>query len=367
MNNPRKNTMSKQTVSILCPSYNHEKYVKYFLDSLLAQTNPNWELIIVDDCSTDNNVAEIKKYTDKRIKLIQNPFNMGINCGLNRAFAESSGQYISFCASDDILCPDYIDNVFKSFQRNPDKGVLYCDLQVIDNQNMTKKGKVFATSRNDRWTILRDSFLVGNVVNSPGMVVKRNLFKKILPLDIPLSQYQDYKMHIDLLLQSDFMIMDKISVLYRKPNNQSGLSAFNDTTTRNKHLEENLLMDSFLQIHDVALLKHIFTDDLKPFGTINKETLPFILGRLAINLSHDKYKKIWGYNQIVKFINCPKNYQLVNKLYGFSYSDFLNLAHNFGKNVIQIKYQKYKHLFNASLFVIGILFIVVCILIINMI
>lgn len=366
MNNPRKNTMSKQTVSILCPSYNHEKYVKYFLDSLLAQTNPNWELIIVDDCSTDNNVAEIKKYTDKRIKLIQNPFNMGINCGLNRAFAESNGQYISFCASDDMLKPDYVENVFNCFKQNPNKKLLYCDLQIMNPDGNPKK-EFWHNPRINRYAVLNQMFFQGNCLLSPGMVIRRDLFKKFLPLDIPLSQYQDYKMHIDLLLQSDFMMMDKISVLYRKPNNQSGLSAFNDVTARNKHLEENLLMDSFLQIHDVALLKRIFTDDLKPFGTINKETLPFILGMLAINLSHDKYKKIWGYNQIVKFINCPKNYQLVNKLYGFSYSDFLNLAHKFGKNVIQIKYQKYKHLFNASLFVIGILFIVACILIIDMI
>ena len=49
--------MQKPLVSILCPTFNHEKYVKFFLDSLLAQTNPNWELLIVDDCSTDNNVA----------------------------------------------------------------------------------------------------------------------------------------------------------------------------------------------------------------------------------------------------------------------------------------------------------------------
>ena len=90
--------MQKPLVSILCPTFNHEKYVKFFLDSLLAQTNPNWELLIVDDCSTDNNVAEIKKFHDSRIKLIQNPFNMGINCGLNQAFERARGDYMCFCS-----------------------------------------------------------------------------------------------------------------------------------------------------------------------------------------------------------------------------------------------------------------------------
>ena len=106
------------TVSVLCPSFNHEKYMKFFLDSILAQTNPNWELIIVDDCSTDNNVAEIKKYKDKRIKLIENPFNMGINCGLNNAFKYAKGEYVCFSASDDILLPEYVDNITKTFENN---------------------------------------------------------------------------------------------------------------------------------------------------------------------------------------------------------------------------------------------------------
>lgn len=351
--------MSKQTVSILCPSYNHEKYVKYFLDSLLAQTNPNWELIIVDDCSTDNNVAEIKKYTDKRIKLIQNPFNMGINCGLNRAFAESSGQYISFCASDDMLKPDYVENVFNCFKQNPNKKLLYCDLQIMDPDG-NPENEFWRNPRINRYAVLNQMFFQGNCLLSPGMVIRRDLFKKILPLDIPLSQYQDYKMHIDLLLQSDFMIMDKISVLYRKPNNQSGLSVFNDVTARNKQLETNLLMDSFLQIHDVALLKKIFAENLNPFGTISQKTIPFILGMMALQ-SSDAYRKIWGYNQISRFINDATNYALVHEMYDFSYTEFLGLSTQVGSDSIELKYKKYKRLFNCSSFVIVILLIVLII------
>ena len=51
-------------ISVVCPSYNHEKYVKYFIESLINQTYSNWELIIVDDCSTDHNIDEIKKIKD---------------------------------------------------------------------------------------------------------------------------------------------------------------------------------------------------------------------------------------------------------------------------------------------------------------
>lgn len=347
-------------LSILCPTYNHEKYVKYFIDSLLSQSNPDWELIIVDDCSTDNNVAKIKQYNDKRIKLIQNPFNMGINCGLNRAFAESKGQYISFCASDDMLKPDYVEKIFKCFDQHRDKGIVYCNLQVIDDDN-NFTGKVYLNPQTDRYDVIKYMFFVGNQLLSPGMAVKRELFDSLLPLDIPMSQYQDYKMHIDLLLQADFMVMGGLSVLYRKANEHtSGLSAVNEKTTKSRHLEENILMNSFLKIQDVSLLKKVFKGTLKEYKNISKETIPFVLGMLALK-SQKTYKKIWGYNQVAQFINDPEHYALIHKMYGFEYKNFLGLEQYFANDVIEKKYKKYKRLFNmisvCLVFVIVMFFI----------
>ena len=345
-------------VSILCASYNHEKFISSFINSVLQQTNPNWELIIVDDCSTDNNVREIQKFKDSRIKLIKHPFNMGINCGINTGFAASSGQYIAFCASDDMLAPDYVDNVFRCFKQNPDKSIIYNDLQVIDNNNIPFKNKIIRTANADRYDVLHKMFFDGNCVNSPGMIVKRDLFSTQIPLDIPMSQYQDYKEHVTLLLQSDFMVMDKISFFYRKNDSQSGISAVNEITTRQEHLEEKLLMDAFLKINNIELLQSIFKNDLDEFGKISVETIPFVLGMLAMK-SHNKYKKIWGYNQICDFINNVDNYTLVNKMYGFSYKDFLGLAKKFDTAPEKIKYKKYKKLFNILLSVCCVLFFII--------
>ncbi|WP_039872494.1 glycosyltransferase family 2 protein, partial [Helicobacter canadensis] len=73
-------------ISILTPSFNHEKYIGFFLQSVLGQTFQNFELIIVDDCSWDKNLEEIKKFKDERIKLIRHDYNKGINAALNTAF-----------------------------------------------------------------------------------------------------------------------------------------------------------------------------------------------------------------------------------------------------------------------------------------
>ena len=71
--------MKNPRFSIICPAFNHERYGGWFIDSVLAQTVSDWELVIVDDCSSDNTAKIIKSYTDKRINFIQHKINGGIN------------------------------------------------------------------------------------------------------------------------------------------------------------------------------------------------------------------------------------------------------------------------------------------------
>lgn len=111
--------MNSPKISILTPSFNHEKYVGFFIESVLAQTFSDFELIIVDDYSTDRNVEEIKKFQDSRIKLIQHEFNKGINAALNTAFKQSSGEFLVFLASDDMLKSNALEVLYNAHQNNP--------------------------------------------------------------------------------------------------------------------------------------------------------------------------------------------------------------------------------------------------------
>ena len=340
--------MTAQIVSFLCPSYNHEKYIRFFLDSLLAQTNPNWELVIVDDCSTDNNINEIKKYDDKRIKLFKNPFNMGINCAINNAFKHASGDIMAFVASDDVVVSDYVETVLKEFNAYPDVDALYGALQLINHDGSVRKGDIWKQSVGTKEYLLQKSFYSMNMMLSPGMALRRSAFAQLYPLPVPLSHYQDYKMHVDIMLNLNFMVTDKILINYRKPSEKSGISVVNENTLRTRKLEENILMDSFLQINKIEQLQDIFgSEALKQFYPLDERLIPFYLGQLALR-ADTEYKKIWGYNQIAKFIANKDNYILVHDLYGYCYADFLKISKYFEQDVIQRKYLKYKKLFNRT-------------------
>lgn len=99
----------KGLVSIVMPSYNSEKYIKDSIESVLNQTYPFWELLIVDDCSTDKTVEIIKSFKDERIKLFQNKNNSGAALSRNWALREAKGKWIAFLDSDDLWLPTKLE------------------------------------------------------------------------------------------------------------------------------------------------------------------------------------------------------------------------------------------------------------------
>ena len=104
-------------VSIIMPSYNTAKYIKASIDSVLAQTYPYWELIIVDDCSTDETDEVVAAYTDERIRYIKNEKNSGAAVSRNRALREAKGRWIAFLDSDDVWLPEKLEKQI-SFMKN---------------------------------------------------------------------------------------------------------------------------------------------------------------------------------------------------------------------------------------------------------
>lgn len=102
--------MGSELVSIISPVYNAAETIEDMLHSVLNQSYPNWELILVDDCSTDNSVALINPYLDDpRIKLLQNESNLGPAKTRNRAIEAATGRFIAFLDSDDMWLPGKLE------------------------------------------------------------------------------------------------------------------------------------------------------------------------------------------------------------------------------------------------------------------
>jgi len=125
-----------ELVSIIMPSYNTEKFIVDTINSVLNQTYKNWELIIVDDCSTDNTMNVLKQFKDNRIIIYQNDNNSGAAISRNKALREAKGKWISFLDSDDLWCPEKLEKQIR-FMEDNDYHFSYTNYEEIDEESKT--------------------------------------------------------------------------------------------------------------------------------------------------------------------------------------------------------------------------------------
>ena len=119
------------------PNYNCEKFVGETIKSVLAQTYTNWELLFVDDCSTDNSIEVVKSFNDSRIKIFQNEKNSGAAVSRNWALREAKGEWIAFLDSDDIWLPEKLEKQISFMEKNGYKFSYtnYVEMDVDGNRN----------------------------------------------------------------------------------------------------------------------------------------------------------------------------------------------------------------------------------------
>ncbi len=111
--------MMSGLVSIIMPSYNTASFISSSIRSVLAQSYNDWELIIVDDCSSDNTDQVVKEYlSDERIKYLKNEKNSGAAVSRNRALREAKGKWIAFLDSDDLWMPDKLEKQITFMMEN---------------------------------------------------------------------------------------------------------------------------------------------------------------------------------------------------------------------------------------------------------
>jgi len=144
-------------VSVVTPSYNSSQTIEETIKSVLSQVFSAWELIIVDDCSSDDSVDVIKKYSseDSRIKLIVLDENSGAAVARNRGIEEASGRYIAFLDSDDIWLPEKLETQL-AFMREVHASFVYSAYQKIDKDG-NDKGEVMVPAKVSYTDILRSN------------------------------------------------------------------------------------------------------------------------------------------------------------------------------------------------------------------
>ena len=127
-------------VSIVMPVYNGEKYLRQSIASVVNQTFMDWNLIIVDDCSTDASPEIMNEYAkaDDRIQVIHNEVNSKIPASLNNGFEKAAGRYYTWTSDDNIYEQDAIEKMVKYLDEHPDTGLVYSNMRFIDGEGFNQ-------------------------------------------------------------------------------------------------------------------------------------------------------------------------------------------------------------------------------------
>lgn len=215
-------------ISVVIPTYNREKVIARSIESVLKQEDIEIEVIVVDDCSTDNTEQVVKKINDSRIKFYKLDSNFGACIARNTGIKLSTGEYIAFQDSDDVWHPNKLKIQLSEMIKNNAK-VSFCNFIKINEK--LKKQNEFPTDVKDGY-IEFETFLEKSIVSTQCIVAKRECFDDICfdPImprlqdwDLVLALSKKYRiLHINQALVDMYVQEDSIS-----SNNLKGIEALN--------------------------------------------------------------------------------------------------------------------------------------------
>jgi len=218
-------------VSVVIPTYNRADYICETIDSVLNQTYKDFELVVVNDGSTDDTKKKLEKYGSK-IKLIEQP-NSERAVARNNGVKNSTGEYIAFLDSDDIWIEDKLEKQVKFLDENNDYILVYGQCHRIDDTS--NKIKIAKRQLEGYSGEIFEKLLMRNLVVSPTPVVRREYFEKTNGFQTRYIPYEDWEFWVRFSLLGKFYYIDEPLAYYRIHPGQSVQTAaakkIDDVTT----------------------------------------------------------------------------------------------------------------------------------------
>src|SRR5665213_1237651 len=190
-------TNPARRVSVLMASFNCGRYLPSAIESVLAQSYPDLELVIIDDCSTDGSreIAQEWRRIDDRVITVFHESNRGISGARNSGFAASSGDFIAFCDADDIWAGDKLESQLESFTRQSDLGVVHSDALIMDSKGKLTGQRYSSLFHgvNQRCSgMLFDEFCRRNFVCTSTVILRRECLKYAGGFEQRLRSLEDW-------------------------------------------------------------------------------------------------------------------------------------------------------------------------------
>jgi len=298
-------------VSIIIPSYNHERFVSRAIESALAQTYQDFEIVITDDASTDGSVDILSSYArqDPRIKLFLNRFNYETHA-INHCIQQSSGDYIAILSSDDEFFPAKLERQVDFLDRRPDVAAVFTQARIVDEQNRDLPesshfySTIFQQPNRSRHEWLRRFYFEGNCLCHPSVLIRRSVYDTLGVYNPLMGALDDLDMWVRICLHHEIHVLGDALVNFRVRDSDANVSADTPENFRRGQFEMIKILDHFVSPDALAQLHLIFPEFANQLAGASDAVKRHVLADTALatgGLSH----RYWGIDLLYGLLSQP--------------------------------------------------------------
>ena len=235
--------IEKEIVSIIVPMYNAEKFIGKTIESVLAQTYQNWEMLIMNDVSTDNSLAIVSLYAkkDERIKIVNTEKNVGVVKGRNFLIDLASGKYIAFLDADDYWHNEKLEKQIKFMKEK--NASISCTEYTRVKENEEKINDVIIKEEISYNDMLKNNYLGCLTVIYDAKKIGKRYFKE-------LEKNEDYVLWLE--------IVKDVNTIYGLKENLAYYRVLDNSRSSNKVKTAKVRWEIYRKIEKLSLLKSIY-------------------------------------------------------------------------------------------------------------
>ena len=229
--------MQEKLVSVCVNAYNAEKYIAKTLDSICGQTYKNLQIIVVDDCSTDNTAKIVEGFEDGRIELYRLERNGHISNANNQAYSHIKGEYMVHCDADDIMEPNLIEKAVGFLEANAEYGACFCQMKVIDQNGNSASEEfswledIFRVDARSQADFIRLFFDLSNHLLHSGATIRSGVIREIGSHNLSMCYLHDFDYWVRLIRKYPINVIQEPLIQYRMDTSGEHNSDMNHAKT----------------------------------------------------------------------------------------------------------------------------------------
>ena len=308
-------------VTVILTSYNHAKYLRDSIESVLNQTYAEFDLIIWDDGSTDESWQIITSYSDPRIRAFRNETIARGTPIKNAISVVETGEYIAIQHSDDVWEPQKLEKQTAFLNVNPQVGAVFTWAQMIDEVGQPFQDeshsffKIFEQPNRTRFEWLNHFFYDGNALCHPSVLIRKECYAACGLYRYGLGQLGDFDMWVRLCLKYEIHVLSERLVRFRIRSDKANASALNPEVHIRTQFEFLQIYSNYLSINDRDEFIKVFPSASNYLERKNFD-IHFALAMTALSSPHN-FGKYFGLQLLFNLLNDSEKFKNLEEIYGF--------------------------------------------------